>query len=156
MGGTATQRTGAPGSGRAIAPAGWVTLAKRVATAHSRTKGVDMSRSRITQAAHAIVLVAALVLVTAAPALAQVPDPAPDASLPGGALITQVLGWLKYASIAAAVAGLLGGGIATGVGHFGSNYNASSAGRRWLLGGIGAAMIAGLAHTIAMTVYNAT
>ena len=60
--------------------------------------------------------------------LAQVPDPAPDGSLPGGALITQVLGWLKYAAIAAAVAGLLIGGVATGVGHFGSTYSASSAG----------------------------
>ena len=92
----------------------------------------------------------------AGPAFAQVPDPAPDASLPGGALITQVLGWLKYAAIAAAVAGLLIGGVATGVGHFGSSYSASSAGRKWILGGIGAAMIAGLAHTIATTVYNAT
>lgn len=96
------------------------------------------------------------VLALAGPVWAQVPDPAPDATLPGGALITQVLGWLKYASIAAAVAGLLIGGIATGVGHFGSSYSASSAGRKWILGGIGAAMIAGLAHTIATTVYNAT
>lgn len=94
--------------------------------------------------------------VTAAPVAAQVPDPAPDSSLPGGTLITQVLGWLKYGAIAAAVAGLLIGGIATGVGHFGSNYSASSAGRKWVLGGIGAAMLAGLAHTIAVTVYNAT
>jgi hypothetical protein len=94
--------------------------------------------------------------VLASPAVAQVPDPAPDASLPGGSLITQVLGWLKYAAIAAAVAGLMIGGVATGVGHFGSSYTASSAGRKWLLGGIGAAMIAGLAHTIATTVYNAT
>jgi hypothetical protein len=85
-----------------------------------------------------------------------VPDPAPDATLPGGALITQLLGWLKYASIAAAVAGLLIGGVSMGVGHFGSNYSASSAGKKWILGGIGAAMIAGLAHTIATTVYNAT
>ena len=89
-------------------------------------------------------------------AWAQVPDPAPDSSLPGGELITQVLGWLKYASIAAAVAGLLIGGIATGVGHFGSSYSASSAGRKWVLGGIGTAMLAGLAHTIATTVYEAT
>lgn len=96
-------------------------------------------------------------VVSASPAWAQeVPDPAPDASLPGGALITQMLGWLKYASIAAAVAGLLIGGVATGVGHFGSNYSASSAGRKWVLGGIGAAMLAGLAHTIATTVYNAS
>ncbi|MGD9705494.1 MAG: hypothetical protein AB7J47_24125 [Acidimicrobiia bacterium] len=101
-------------------------------------------------------LTVAVVVALSTPALAQVPDPAPDASLPGGALITQVLGWLKYAAIAAAVAGLLIGGVATGVGHFGSNYSASSAGRKWVLGGIGAAMIAGLAHTIATTVYNAT
>jgi len=101
-------------------------------------------------------LVAVALLVVASPAWAQVPDPAPDASLPGGALITQVLGWLKFAAITSAVAGLLIGGIATGVGHFGSSYSASSAGKKWVLGGIGAAMIAGLAHSIAMTVYNAT
>ena len=101
------------------------------------------------------VTVAALAVLSS-PAVAQVPDPAPDGSLPGGSLITQLLGWLKYAAIAAAVAGLMIGGVATGVGHFGSSYTASSAGRKWLLGGIGAAMIAGLAHTIATTVYNAT
>jgi len=104
----------------------------------------------------AVTLLVALLMVAAAPVFAQVPDPAPDASLPGGSLITQVLGWLKYAALAAAVSGLLIGGIATGVGHFGANYSASSAGRKWLLGGIGSAMIAGLAHTIAITVYNAT
>ena len=102
------------------------------------------------------VLATASTLLIAAPAWAQVPDPAADATLPGGALITQVLGWLKYAALASAVAGLLIGGISTGVGHFGSSYSASSAGRKWILGGIGAAMIAGLAHAIATTVYNAT
>ena len=101
-------------------------------------------------------VVAASTLLVAAPAWAQVPDPAADATLPGGALITQVLGWLKYAALASAVAGLLIGGISTGVGHFGSSYSASAAGKKWVLGGIGAAMIAGLAHAIAMTVYNAT
>jgi hypothetical protein len=105
--------------------------------------------------ATAITTIGALIL--ASPVWAQiVPDPAPDATLPGGALITQVLGWLKYAAIAASVAGLLIGGISTGVGHFGSNYSASAAGKKWVLGGIGAAMIAGLAHAIATTVYNAT
>ena len=103
-----------------------------------------------------LMLVASGVLMGASPTWAQVPDPAPDSSLPGGTLITQMLGWLKYASIAAAVAGLLIGGIATGVGHFGSSYSASSSGRKWVLGGVGAAMLAGLAHTIAVTVYNAT
>lgn len=114
-----------------------------------------MSR-RMVRVAFAVGLVAVAVLAVASPALAQVPDPAPDASLPGGALIVQVLGWLKFAAIAAAVAGLLIGGVATGVGHFGSSYSASSAGKKWVLGGIGAAMIAGLANSIAMTVYNAT
>jgi hypothetical protein len=87
-------------------------------------------------------------LIVASPVWAQI--------VPDGALITQVLGWLKYAAIAASVAGLLIGGISTGVGHFGSNYSASAAGKKWVLGGIGAAMIAGLAHAIATTVYNAT
>lgn len=115
-----------------------------------------MHANRIVLGARSVGLATVLVIMSASGAMAQVPDPAPDASLPGGSLITQVLGWLKYASIAAAVAGLLIGGIATGVGHFGANYSASSAGRKWLLGGIGAAMIAGLAHSIALTVYNAT
>ena len=101
-------------------------------------------------------LVTIAVLAVASPAWAQVPDPAPDPTLPGGALITQVLGWLKFAAVASAVAGLLIGGVATGVGHFGSSYSASSAGKKWVLGGIGAAMIAGLAHSIALTVFNAT
>ena len=52
--------------------------------------------------------------------------------------------------------GLLIGAIATGVGHFGSNYSASSAGRKWLLGGMGAAILSGLAWTIATTLYSAT
>jgi hypothetical protein len=110
----------------------------------------------------AVVSMAAVVVVLAVstlPAGAQpppVPDPPPDPTLPGSELITQVLGWLKYAAIASAVAGLLVGGVATGVGHFGANYAAAQTGRKWLLGGVGAALVAGLAHSIAMTVYNAT
>lgn len=115
-----------------------------------------MARMRMRVVVAAVVVAALAVVLGAEPVLAQVPNPAPDASLPGATLITKVLGWLKYGAIAAAVAGLLAGGIATGVGHFGSNYSAASAGRKWLLGGIGAAMIAGLAHSIASTVYNAT
>lgn len=84
-----------------------------------------------------------------------VPNPAPDASIPGASLITDILGWLKYGALAAAVAGLLIGGIATAVGYTGSNYGASSAGRRWLMGGIGAAIIAGLAHMVVITLYEA-
>ncbi|MFZ6003056.1 MAG: hypothetical protein ACOYXM_03915 [Actinomycetota bacterium] len=113
-------------------------------------------KSRWRQIGAALFVAAATLVAAAGPVLAQVPDPAPDATLPGGALITQVLGWLKFAAIAAAVAGLLIGGVATGVGHFGSSYTASSAGKKWVLGGIGAAMLAGLAHSIALTVFNAT
>jgi hypothetical protein len=115
-----------------------------------------MSRKCPCRVVAVVSLTLAMVLVGACPVAAQVPDPAPDSSLPGGELITQVLGWLKYAAIASSVAGLLIGGVATGVGHFGSSYGASSAGRKWILGGIGAAMIAGLAHTVATTVYNAS
>lgn len=113
-------------------------------------------RPRRVATAAAITIATLTIVARPVRAFAAVPDPVADSSLPGGTLITQLLGWLKYAAIAAAVAGLLIGGIATGVGHFGSSYGAASAGRKWILGGVGAAMLAGLAHTIAMTVYNAT
>lgn len=98
----------------------------------------------------------ASLFVGAGNAMAQVPNPPADGSAPGAELVTTVLGWLKWAGLAAALAGLLIGAIATGIGHFGSNYSASSAGRKWLLGGMGAAILAGLSWTIATTLYNAT
>ena len=104
-----------------------------------------------------------LVLLVAMPAsmvsqraLAMPPNPAPDGSVPGSELMTQILGWLKWIALWAAVAGILVGGTSVGVGHFGSNYGAASAGRKWLLGGMGAAVIAGLAWTFASTIYNST
>jgi hypothetical protein len=75
---------------------------------------------------------------------------------PGASFLGQVLGWLKWGGLWAAVAGLLIGAIAVGVGHFGSNYGAASAGRKWLLGGMGAAVVSGLAWTIANTIYTST
>ena len=107
------------------------------------------------------VAVAALVVAVAAvapgsAAWAQVPNPPADGSMPGAELVTTVLGWLKWGGLAAALAGLLIGAIAIGVGHFGSNYSASSAGRKWLLGGMGSAILSGLAWTIATTLYRAT
>ena len=101
------------------------------------------------------VLLAAVVIPCNA-VYAQVPNPPADGSAPGAALVSTVLGWLKWAGLASAIAGLLIGAIATGVGHFGSNYSASSAGRKWLLGGMGAAILSGLAWTIATTLYSAT
>lgn len=103
--------------------------------------------------AFAVVLV---VVLTPGVALAQIDNPAPDASAPGAAVVTQVLGWLKWAGLAAALAGLLIGSISVGVGHFGQHGGAAQAGRKWILGGMGAAVLSGLAWTIATTLYNAT
>ena len=111
---------------------------------------------RLRRTALTSVLTAAIVLASAGAASAQVPNPPADGSAPGAALVTTVLGWLKWAGLAASLAGLLIGAVATGIGHFGSNYSASSAGRKWLLGGMGAAILSGLSWTIATTLYNAT
>ncbi len=106
----------------------------------------------------AALVAAANVAVYASPAWAAgaVPDPAPDSSMPGAALVGSMLGWLKYGALAAAVGGILGGGIAVGVGHFGNNYGAAAAGRKWVLGGIGAAALAGMAHAFASQIYAAS
>lgn len=106
-----------------------------------------------------VVLVGSLTIgavVSASAAGAAIPNPPADGSAPGAELVTTVLGWLKWGGLAAALAGLLIGSIATGVGHFGSNYSASSAGRKWILGGMGSAILAGLSWTIATTLYGAT
>lgn len=101
-------------------------------------------------------LAGAMVPVRVAWADGAIPNPPADGTAPGAALVGQVLGWLKWGGLAAALAGLLIGAITTGVGHFGSNYGASAAGRKWLLGGMGAAILSGLAWTIATTLYAAT
>ena len=87
---------------------------------------------------------------------AAIPNPPADGTAPGAELVGTVLGWLKWGGLASALAGLLIGAISMGVGHFGSNYSASSAGRKWLMGGMGAAILSGLAWTIATTLYTAT
>ena len=118
-----------------------------------------MSRSKQLGARACCALAAPLVLLVAlipSVAMAQIPNPPADGTAPGAELVATVLGWLKWAGLASALAGLLIGAIATGVGHFGSNYSASSAGRKWLLGGMGAAILSGLAWTIATTLYAAT
>ena len=85
----------------------------------------------------------------------QIPNPEPTAP-PGASFLGQVLGWLKWGGLWAAVAGILIGAIAIAVGHFGSNYGAASSGRKWLLGGVAAAAVSGLAWTAANTVYTST
>lgn len=100
--------------------------------------------------------IAISLFLTPSPAWAQIDNPAPDASAPGAAMITQVLGWLKWAGLAAALGGLLIGAVSVGVGHFGQHGGAAQAGRKWILGGMGAAILSGLAWTITTTLYNAT
>ena len=95
-------------------------------------------------------------LLEVSPATAAIPNPPADGTAPGAELVGTVLGWLKWGGLASALAGLLIGAISMGVGHFGSNYSASSAGRKWLMGGMGAAILSGLAWTIATTLYTAT
>jgi hypothetical protein len=112
---------------------------------------------RARRAAAAALVAAAALALAAAPAAAQEPpDPGPNAAIPGSELITELLGWLKYGALASAVAGLLIGGIATGFGYSSSHYGSSAAGRNWLMGGLAAAVIAGLAHTVAIALYRAT
>jgi hypothetical protein len=95
------------------------------------------------------------VVVLAGPALAQVPDAAPDGSMPGAALVLKILGWLKWGALAAAVIGIMGGAIAAGVGHYGGHVGAAQAARKWILGGAASAVLAGMAHSIANQLYLA-
>ena len=114
-------------------------------------------KKSLTRAVAAATLVAGVLAATAGRASAEdIPNPAPDASMPGAALVGKLLGWLKYGSLAAAIAGLLIGAISVGVGHFGTHGGAATAGRKWLLGGMGAAILAGLSWTIATTLYSST
>jgi hypothetical protein len=114
-------------------------------------------RTRPAAAVTAIATAAAVVLVPGVVWAADtIPNPAADGSAPGAVLVGTVLGWLKWAGLASALAGLLIGAITTGVGHFGSNYGASAAGRKWLMGGMGSAILSGLAWTIATTLFAAT
>lgn len=113
-------------------------------------------KHRMRRAVTAVTAAVMTLAVTATAAMAQVPDPAPDASMPGAGLVTSMLGWLKWGALASAVAGMLGGGVAIGVGHFGNNYGAASAGRKWVLGGLGAAALAGMAHAFVTQIYNAS
>jgi hypothetical protein len=114
----------------------------------------SMRRSRQRRALAALAIMMAVLAMPAT--VWAVPNPPADGTAPGAVLVTQVIGWLKWAGLAAALAGLLMGAITTGVGHFGSNHSASAAGRKWLLGGMGAAILSGLAWTIATTLYTAT
>src|SRR3954464_4255312 len=71
-----------------------------VGTSRNPLRRCAMSHRQRARLLAGLVSAVTFVMVDVSPAVAQVPDPAPDGSLPGASLITQVLGWLKYASIA--------------------------------------------------------
>ena len=95
-----------------------------------------------------------LLLAGSAPASAQpapppppvvVPDAAADNTMPGGNLMTKIIGWLKWGALGSAVLGVLGGAVCAGIGHFGNNYGAGAAAKKWVLGGAAASVLAGMA-----------
>jgi hypothetical protein len=108
--------------------------------------------TRSVAAASAVVMVVGGWSLTA---YAQVADPAPDGTMPGAQTLTKMLGWLKYAAGGAAVAAMLIGAISIAVGHFGTHGGAAQAGRKWLLGGMGAAIIMGMGYGL-VTALSAT
>lgn len=120
-----------------------------------RVEGAEVRRSWFVGLA-VVGVATAIVMLAPGIAGAQIDNPAPDASAPGAAVVTQVLGWLKWAGLASALAGLLIGSVSVGVGHFGQHGGAAASGRKWILGGMGAAILSGLAWTITTTLYNAT
>jgi hypothetical protein len=121
-----------------------------------RRAGAALAASAFVLVAMAAQAAAAPVPPRTAPPASLPPNPGPNAGIPGSGLITELLGWLKYGALASAVVGLLVGGIATGVGYSSANFGASAAGRRFLMGGLAAAVIAGLAHSVAIALYRAT
>jgi hypothetical protein len=103
-----------------------------------------------------MVVIAVMPMLSWSPrAFAQIPigDPAPKRP-PAASALEDGLGWLKWIALWAAVAAVLIGATSIAVGHFGGNYQASSVGRRWLLGGLGAAVLAAVAWTLVNTVYG--
>src|SRR5690606_11925647 len=106
------------GIGGPVPVSGWVCLGRARNGRALQSPGGNV-KNRTAKVVAAVTTMAVTLAVTATSAMAQVPDPAPDGSMPGAALVTSMLGWLKWGALAAAVAGILGGGIAVGVGHFG-------------------------------------
>jgi hypothetical protein len=88
----------------------------------------------------------AVVAQTSPMVLAQnIPDAPPDQTMPGANVMRKTIGWLKWGALGAAVIAVVGGGIASAVGHFGQNYGAAAFAKKWVLGGAAAAVLQALA-----------
>lgn len=75
---------------------------------------------------------------------AQVPDSAPDATMPGGAIIPKVIGWAKYGGLSVCAVFVVGGGALWAAGqHGGFGGGHEGAGKKMVYGGLlGAVLIA--------------
>ena len=85
-----------------------------------------------------------------------VPPPQPNGTNPLSALVGDLLGWLMWGALAGAVGGVLIGAISLSVGGVTGSYGAGANGRKWIVGGLGAALVAGAAYSLVETVFNAT
>ncbi len=85
--------------------------------------------------------------------LAQVTVPAADGSFPGGAIIGKLLGYGRYLVLALGVGAVFYGG---GSWAWSKNGNAAAAGngRTWVVGGIIAALLAGVGPIIINQLYS--
>lgn len=94
--------------------------------------------------------------VQVAAAGAQVPDPAPDASIPGGAIISQVIGWAKYGALAiCGIVVIAGGAMWAGGQHGGFGGGREADGKKLVLGGLIGAVIVAIAITATNGVFGA-
>lgn len=86
--------------------------------------------------------------------VAQVVVPAPDGTFPGGGLLLKLLGYGRYICLALGVGAIFYGGGAWAWSKSG-NAAAAGTGRTWVMGGIAAALLAGVGPTIIQQLFDA-
>jgi hypothetical protein len=86
--------------------------------------------------------------------LGAVAVPAPDGSFPGGPLLLKLLGYGRYIVLALGIGAVFYGGGAWGWSKAG-NASAAGAGRTWVMGGIAAALLAGVGPALIDQLFTA-
>jgi hypothetical protein len=85
---------------------------------------------------------------------AQVPDAAPTAAgLPGAALITKLLGWLRWGGLAGSLASVLVGAGVWGLSTTSGNGMYGTKGKTLLIGGLVGGALCGLAPALINAMY---
>jgi hypothetical protein len=96
-----------------------------------------------------------LLVVCAAPALAQVTAEPSSAGLPGAALVSKIIGWLAWIALMACLGAVLfGAAMWRGAARTG-NYSHAADGKQYVIGGLIGALLAGLAPTAINTFFSA-